>query len=181
MKTLQNYITEKILINKNSKLTYNYYPKTKFELRNLLSELIRERGENANLNDIDVSELTDFSKCFLHLNVDFANIDISQWNVSNAKDMSHMFDCQIRFNCDLSKWDVSNVENMKYMFSCCYAFEGKGLEHWDISKVKESDFMFYNCKKIQCDLSSWDLTNCNTSGKMFEGTKLLDNKKPKFK
>ena len=29
MKSLQNYITEKILINKNSKIGYNYYPETK--------------------------------------------------------------------------------------------------------------------------------------------------------
>ena len=28
MKTLQHYIIEKILINKNSKIVYNYYPKT---------------------------------------------------------------------------------------------------------------------------------------------------------
>ena len=32
MKTLQNYITEKILINKNSKI-YNYHPKTTDELK----------------------------------------------------------------------------------------------------------------------------------------------------
>ena len=33
MKTLQHYITEKILINKNSKIEYNYHPKTKDELK----------------------------------------------------------------------------------------------------------------------------------------------------
>ena len=33
MKTLQHYITEKILINKNSKIGYIYHPKTKDELK----------------------------------------------------------------------------------------------------------------------------------------------------
>ena len=37
MKTLQRYITEKILINKNSKLPYNYYPKTKEELKDIIN------------------------------------------------------------------------------------------------------------------------------------------------
>ena len=40
MKTLQNYITEKILINKNSKILYNYYPKTKDELQDFLKQKI---------------------------------------------------------------------------------------------------------------------------------------------
>ena len=33
MKTLQNYITEKILINKNTKIGYIYHPKTQDELK----------------------------------------------------------------------------------------------------------------------------------------------------
>ena len=36
MKTLQHYVTEKILINKNSKIPYNYHPKTKEELKYIL-------------------------------------------------------------------------------------------------------------------------------------------------
>ena len=39
MKTLQRYITEKILINKNSKLAYNYYPKTKEELKDIINQM----------------------------------------------------------------------------------------------------------------------------------------------
>ena len=38
MKTLQNYITEKILINKNSKIVYNYHPKTKDELKDIIKQ-----------------------------------------------------------------------------------------------------------------------------------------------
>ena len=44
MKTLQNYITEKILINKNSKLAYNYYPKTKDELKDIIYQRIKSDG-----------------------------------------------------------------------------------------------------------------------------------------
>ena len=41
MKTLKNYITEKILINKNSKISYNYHPKTKDELEDIIKRRIK--------------------------------------------------------------------------------------------------------------------------------------------
>ena len=44
------------------------------------------------------------------------NGDISQWDVSNVKDMIYMFD-ESKFNGDISKWNVSNVEDMECMFS----------------------------------------------------------------
>ena len=40
MKTLQHYITEKILINKKSKISYNYHPKTKDELQDIIKQKI---------------------------------------------------------------------------------------------------------------------------------------------
>ena len=46
MKTLQNYITEKILINKNSKIRYIYHPKTKNELKDIIKQKIESEGEN---------------------------------------------------------------------------------------------------------------------------------------
>ena len=46
------------------------------------------------------------------------NGDISQWDVSNVRDMSHMF-ARSNFNGDISKWDVSNVEYTKGMFMGC--------------------------------------------------------------
>ena len=55
MKTLQNYITEKILINKNSKLAYNYHPKTKDELNDIIKQRIESEGNECDLNDIDIS------------------------------------------------------------------------------------------------------------------------------
>ena len=43
------------------------------------------------------------------------NGDISQWDVSNVKNMYCMFHGS-KFNRDISQWDVSNVENMNNMF-----------------------------------------------------------------
>ena len=115
MKTLQNYITEKILINKNSKIVYNYYPKTKEELRKIIKQKIESEGNECDLNDIDTSNITDMS--YLFLESEF-NGDISNWDVSNVIDMRYMF-ANSKFNGDISKWDVSNVVYKSCMFDNC--------------------------------------------------------------
>ena len=93
MKTLQHYITEKILINKNSKIPYNYHPKTKDELEDIINKRIESEGNECDLNDIYTSNITDMSDLFA--NSDF-NGDISKWDVSNVKFKSRMFeDCPI--------------------------------------------------------------------------------------
>ena len=45
--------------------------------------------------------------------------DISDWNVSNVTDMSHMFtECEYTGNNgDIFDWNVSNVTNMSAMFA----------------------------------------------------------------
>ena len=115
MKTLQNYITEKILINKNSKLAYNYYPKTKAELKAIIKQKIESEGNECDLNDIDTSNITDMS--WLFEDSDF-NGDISKWNVSNVTDMQSMF-AGSKFNNDISNWDVYNVTNKTEIFYNC--------------------------------------------------------------
>ena len=59
-----------------------------YELRRLINQRIEEQGPNCDLNDIDVSRVTD---------------------------MSNMFRNTI-FNGVISKWDVSSVVYMRYMF-----------------------------------------------------------------
>ena len=115
MKSLQNYITEKILINKNSKISYNYHPKTKDELKDIIYQRIKSDGNECDLNDIDTSNITDMANLFL--DTDF-NGDMSKWNVSNVTNMENMF-YSSKFNDDVSNWDVSNVKNMRGMFDKC--------------------------------------------------------------
>ena len=88
-----------------SKPKHNYHPKTKDELKDLIEELIEERGNKADLNDIDVSQIEDMSDMFYNSKF---NGDISKWNVSKVKNMSDMF-LNSQFNGDISNWDVSKV------------------------------------------------------------------------
>ena len=82
--------------------------KTRDELKKLVNKLIKERGNNCDLNDIDVSEVTYMRQVFEGSSF---NGDISKWNVSNVTDMSYMF-YGSKFNQDISKWNLSNVEDL---------------------------------------------------------------------
>ena len=75
MKNLKDIILERLHINKdtgNHDHHYNYYPKTRDELQDLVNNLIEERGNKADLNYIDTSEITDMRQLFL--NSEYANI-----------------------------------------------------------------------------------------------------------
>ena len=140
MKRISYYILERLHINKDTgnHNHYNYHPKTRYELKELIDKLIKERGNDADLNDIDTSEITDMN--YLFVNSKF-NGDISEWDVSNVKDMHSMFYTS-SFNGDISKWDVSNVKNMSCMF---YDSKFNGdISEWDVSNVKYMKRMFVN-------------------------------------
>ena len=143
MKQINKYIQERLHINKdtgNHDHHYNYHPKTKDELKKLVNKLIKERGDDADLNDIDTSKITDMSYLFYEFEF---NGDISNWDVSNVEDMSYMF-MGSKFtgeNGDISKWDVSNVYDMSSMFS--YSEFNGDISNWDVSNVKYMRGMFY--------------------------------------
>ena len=139
MKTIQNYITEKILINKNSKIAYNYHPKTKDELEDIIKRKIESEGNDCNLNDIDTSNITDMSGLFAYSKF---NVNISKWNVSNVINMNYMF-TNSKFNGDISNWDVSNVKNMWSMFFRS-KFNGD-ISNWDVSNVINNAYIFFSC------------------------------------
>ena len=73
MKSLTHYIQEKLVINflqeklviKKRKTTgHKYFPKTKDELKAIIERRIKDEGSEVDLNDIDVSKITDMSELF---------------------------------------------------------------------------------------------------------------------
>ena len=127
---------------------YNYFPKSKKELIEIIEQLIEERGWKADLNDIDTSKITDMSRLFamssiecptprLHIFVG----DISGWDVSNVENMEAMF-FYSKFDNDISDWDVRNVKNMTDMFWNS-AFEGD-IENWEVDPKCDMTDMFWN-------------------------------------
>ena len=79
MRSINQYITEKFKIRKSNKPSYNYFPKSKEELQDLLKQLIKERGNDGDFNDIDTSEITDMSELFDDMGKFNGDISYSQF------------------------------------------------------------------------------------------------------
>ena len=136
MKSFKQHIFEKLKVTKGNTIKYTLFPKSKYELKQMINDEISKNGLDCSLNHIDVSQITDMSKLFYRSKF---NGDISDWNVSNVKNMGDMF-CGSKFNGDISTWDVSNVENMAWMFYESI-FNGD-ISDWDVSNVTKMGYMF---------------------------------------
>ena len=64
MKSLTQYIQEKLIIKKNKITHYKYSPETKEKLQDIIKKRIEQDGNKVNLNDIDVSNIIDMSDLF---------------------------------------------------------------------------------------------------------------------
>ena len=157
MKHLQNYINEKLIITKDkakNKYAYSCQPQKWGDLRNILEDRL-EKDKDADLNDIDVTKITDMSDIFRTL--DPHNIDISEWDVSNVTNTEGMFYGCKNFNSDLSNWDVSNVKYMFRMFSNCQKFDSD-LSNWDVSNVEDMKNIFDGCYALK-HVPTWYLNH----------------------
>ena len=178
MKQINKYIVERLHINKDTgNHHYNYYPTTKNELKELIDKFIEERGYNANLNDIDTSEITDMHALFCKSKYNYENKfngDISKWDVSNVQNMNHMF-YGSSFNGDISNWNVSNVKYMISMFAYSeFTGENGDISKWDVSNVENIRAMFMR-SKFNGDISKWNVSNVYDMRSMFSYSPLEKN------
>ena len=122
---------------------YKYFPKNKEELKNTINKLVKERGLEADLNDIDTSEIENMSYLFDYDKLRDFSGDISRWDVSKVEDMSWMFAVS-EFNGDISKWKVDNVIDMTGMFWEAENFD-QNLDEWNINSRCNLTSIFYDC------------------------------------
>lgn len=193
MKTIYKYITEKLKIRKVTR-SYNYKPKTREELIELVKMRMRNEGSDCDLNDIDTSLITDMSRIFA-----FSAFcgNVSKWDVSNVTNMTSMFNSTYKMTeLDLSDWDFSNVEDITTMFNkgsiehiylndtlgeslkkvdgafmaCSNLIELEGISNLINSNndVKSVGQLFYGCKELKTlDLENWDTSNVEIFDRMF--------------
>lgn len=67
---------------------YNYFPRTKKELEHILKNRIDEEGFECDLNDVDVSQISDMSYIFSRSQF---NGDISKWVLHKGVSMIMIF------------------------------------------------------------------------------------------
>jgi surface protein len=121
------------------------------------------------IGEWDVSGITDFSNVFSRLrnrSTEHFNEDISQWNVSNATNLSLMFYNCPSFNADISQWNVSNATDLSLMFCDCRSFNAD-ISQWSVSNATNLSCMFYNCRSFNADISRWNVSNATELGWMF--------------
>ena len=191
MKTLNQYIQEKLIVNKDYREA-KIVIKSFYELRKIIEDRYKKLGPGTeqnpiNFNDIDVSNLNSFCGKYdkgLFEETKFKYIDISDWDVSNVTDMSCMFiNCEeLKSVGDISKWDVLNVKSMRSMFFNCKELESVvDISNWNVSNVIDMTAMFAKCKSFNQDLSDWDLLKLKFKMYMFDKCPIKDEYKPKFK
>ena len=190
MKPLNQYIKEKLIINKDYR-DNTIVVKSFDELRKSIEDRYDKFGAGTkqnpiDFNDIDVSNLDSFYNRNRDIGIfertQFKYIDISDWDVSNVTNMPAMF-----FNCeklesvgDISKWDVLKVTNMAYMFAFCKKFN-QDISKLGVSSVTDMSYMFLDCKSFNQDLSGWNLSKVRFKSGIFTDCPIKDEYKPKFK
>ena len=210
MKSLNEYIIEKILINKKSKFINKIKVYTKRQLQSIIWERYNNNKSFVDLTDIDISELDDLSDIFYQFLVEV--VDISGWDISNVKIMNGMFGCCEKLkkiigieNLDVSKlkessgmfyycenlveldltnWNPVSLQNASDMFYGCSNLKIiKNIENWQLPNIKDVSYMFYKCTKLDVDLSNWDLTNIKDTLKVgiVYGSDISRNNYPKLK
>ena len=121
----------------------------KEELKTLINQRIEEQGPNCDLNDIDVSGITDMSFLFCR---SYFNGDISQWDVSKVEDMELMF-YRSEFNGDISNWNVTNVKDM-----CCMFLESRfngDISRWNVCTYEMTSMFRESELEVNGKIPTW--------------------------
>ena len=126
---------------------------------------------NGNLNNWDVSSVTNFSQCFFRAR-EF-NGNITNWDVSSATNFADMFDDAERFNQNISNWDVSNVASFKEMFQDADDFN-QPIGNWTIKNEWSVNMqkMFRNAISFDQSLANWNMTQVNNLLEFLSGATL---------
>ena len=165
MKPLNQYIQEKLIINKDYSDGKMYHPKSFDELRKIIEDRYDKLGAGTKRNPIDFND------------IDVSNLD----SFCNDNDKGIFEGTKFKY-IDISEWDVSNVTNMTRMFCWCKELESIGdISKWDVSKVNSMIHMFFDCKKFNQDISNWDVSNVMGRVGMFYGCPIKNEYEPKFK
>ena len=163
MKTLNQYIQEQLIINKNYR-DAGLSPKSFDELRKIIEDRYDKLGPGTKRKPIDFND------------IDVSNID----SFCNNKNKGIFEGTTFKY-IDISDWDVSNVKSMRKMFYCCKELKSVGdISEWDVSNAESMQYMFYNCEKFNQDLSKWNVLGVKNI-LMFDGCPIKNEYKPKFK
>ena len=113
-----------------------------------------------------------FSKCY-----SLTYINLSNFNMSNIKDMSWMFSrCSSLKNINLSNFNTYNVTNTKFMFRGCSSLTNINWSNFKTNNVKDMSYMFSECSSLtDINLSNFNTNNVRDMNNMFSFCQSLTN------
>lgn len=90
------------------------------------------------------------------------NVDISQWDVRNVKNMAYMFCHAPHFNANVGKWNVKSVELFVGMFEWAENYQG-GEPQWDRKKHENFERVMFKTHPWQAIANNyWEYITINT-------------------
>ena len=161
--------------NKKGKYTIIYYFKKKISKTNLMFFGCSSLT-NIDLTNFNTNNVKDMSYMFSGCS-SLININLLSFNTNNVIDMSYMFnECSSLTNIDLSNFNTNNVNDMSYMFNRCSSLTNIDLFIFNTNKVTNMNHMFSECSSLtNIDLSNFNTNNVKDMSNMFHKCSSLNN------
>lgn len=120
-----------------------------------------EKLESLNVSNWNMSSVKDISHMFENTTNLTSISGIDDWNVSNVADMSYLFSYSAINSLDITGWTTTSLTDMNSMFyNCTSLTDIAGLNTIDVSKVKNISNMFNSCRKLTTlTFSNWTTNN----------------------
>jgi surface protein len=122
---------------------------------------------NDDISDWDVSNVRDMRGMFIRASQFDQHLDKWHDKLGEVQNMHQMFHATWKFNGSVANWKMPKVTDMSSMFSFAKSFEGKDLEDWDVSNVQNMQGMFHGASKFNADLSGWNVSKVTDMSQMF--------------
>lgn len=162
MKNINQYISEKLRISRNSQIkeikVIDSLEDLKKEIKN---RMITNSKTHLDLSDITLTENVTSLEMLFYNKSDIKSIDVSDWDTSNVQKMNEMF-----YGCNeleevigLDTWNTANCQSFRKMFTDCYKLNTISIEKWNIQSLRDATYMFKNCENLYLDLRDWNLSN----------------------
>ena len=136
------------------------------------SDIALKWNDILNVSDWDVSNVKNMSGMFA--NVNSINKDYGEIEGSNlANRLSHYFNGS-SFDQEIGQWDVSHVTNMSGMF-CGADLFNRYINDWNVSNVNNMAWMFAGAAKFNQGIGDWDVGEVTNMSAMFLKAKLFGN------
>lgn len=179
MKTLQQFILEKLKISKSDEKTKQILtPSSTTELINIIKERYKESPEFLDLTNVDVSDIGNMNMIFKDLK-SVEKIDITGWDTRHADSMGMMFSgcTNLKEIIGIDELDMYNITNISNMFAMCSSLESLDLSSWRLQNLQYANMMFYSCHSLKeiKGIEKWSTPNLVTVEKMFEYCDVIEH------